>query len=255
MDKQQRKALLKGRKFAERADLLAAMPIAPEQLHELLDYLDANLKSCAHTTRLTAQFLQVENLDLEKVLPWLAEHGGYCDCEVLANLSDLDASLRVPPPVPRVGIQDKQHRVPRDLRTVTGWNLLDLPSPWRVANLYLPTEPVKLQFGKKTGCSIQFFESPLPSGDQGSDDYWSRLWYARTALPPKGELQVKRGAIDISESFQTTLVRSPNWIPVFCWIVPASNRWYLEARTELSRCAGDLPQISSLLRLLSVRQA
>jgi hypothetical protein len=255
MDKQQRKALVKSWKDAERARVLSAMPMTSEQLHQLLDYLDANLKSCDHTTKLTAIFLQVENLEREKVLSWLAEHGGYCDCEVLANLEDLDDSLQAPPPAPRVRIQSKQNRVPRDLQTVTGWNLANLPAPWRVANLYLATEPVQLQLGKKSGCAIHIVEAPLPSGDRTSDEFWTRLWYARTELPPKGSLQVSHGLLDLPETLQSTLVQSPSWIPVYCWIVPKSNSWYLEVRTESRRCAGDLPQISSLISRLARGQA
>src|ERR1700751_2477628 len=102
MDKKQRKAAIKQWKRAGRADLLAGMPLSPEQLHRLLDYLDANLKTCDHTTKLTAIFLHVEQLETDKVLSWLGEHGGYCDCEVLANLADLDDLLQAPPRVPRL---------------------------------------------------------------------------------------------------------------------------------------------------------
>src|SRR6516225_8220645 len=161
MDKQQRKAALKQWKHAERADLVAGMPLSPEQLHRLLDYLDAHLKACDHTTRLTAIFLHVEQLDKDTVLSWLGEHGGYCDCEVLANLTDLDDSLQAPAPVPRIVTRQKQNRTPRDLVTVTGWNFSNLPTPWRVANLYAPSEPLKLELGKKGGCSIKIIESPL----------------------------------------------------------------------------------------------
>src|SRR6185369_14451153 len=126
MDKQQQKALLKQWKHVERADLLAGMPLSPEQLHRLLDYLDANLKACDHTTKLTAIFLHVEQLENDKVLSWLGEHGGYCDCEVLANLADLDDSLQAPPTVPRIVVRQKQNRTPRSLDTVTGWSLSNL---------------------------------------------------------------------------------------------------------------------------------
>ena len=141
----------------------------PEKLHQLLDYLDAKLQTCDHTTKLTAIFLHVANLEKDKVLSWLGEHDGYCDCEVLANLADLDDSLQAPLPVPHVGIQPKQNRVPRGLQTATGWNL-EIRAPWRIANMYLPTEPVRLQFGKKSGCAIDIVESPLPTGEQASDD-------------------------------------------------------------------------------------
>ena len=127
MDKQQRKATLKQWKHAGRADLLAGMPLSPRQLHRLLDYLDANLKACDHTTKITGIFLHVENLDMDKVLAWLGEQGGYCDCEVLANLADLAESLRTPPLVPHVLTPPKQTRAPRNLDTVTGWTLVNLP--------------------------------------------------------------------------------------------------------------------------------
>jgi uncharacterized protein DUF2695 len=255
MDKQQRKAALKQWKHAERADLLAVMPLSPHQLHRLLVYLDANLEACDHTTKFTGIFLDVENLDMDKVLAWLREHGGYCDCEVLANLADLDESLQAPPPVPRILTRPKQNRAPRNLDTVTGWNLANLPAPWRVANLYAPNEPVRLELGKKGGCTITIVESPLPAGDQSSDEFWSILWYARTELPPRGALQVTHAALALPEGFESTLVRSASWIPVFCWVVTTANSWHLEIRTELNRCAGDLPQVSSLISCLAAGRA
>jgi hypothetical protein len=255
MDKQQRKAALKQWKHAERGDLVAGMPLSPEQLHRLLDYLDANLKACDHTTKLTAIFLQSEQLEKEKVLWWLGEHGGFCDCEVLANVEDLDDSLQSPPPVPRIAPRQKPNRTGRSLDTVAGWNLENLPAPWRVANLYAPKEPLRLALGKKDGCTVTIVESPMPSGDQSSDEYWGRLWYARTELPPQGALQVTRGALALPEEFEATLVRSPSWIPVYCWVVPVARSWHLEIRTELNRCAGDLPQISSLILRLARDQA
>jgi len=255
MDKQQRKAALKQWKRGERADLLSGMPLSPEQLHRLLDYLDANINDCDHTTKLTAIFLHVEQLEKEKVLSWLGEHGGFCDCEVLANLSDLDDSLQAPPPVPRIVTRQKQNRTPRSLNTFTGWNLSNLPAPWRVANLYAPSEPMTLELGKRGGCSIEIVESPLSSEDQSSDEFWARLWYERTELPPRGALQVTHGVLSLPDGFASTLVRSPSWIPVYCWVVPTAKSWHLEIRTELNRCAGDLPQISSLLSCLARGQA
>jgi hypothetical protein len=254
MDKQQRKAALKQWKHAERADLVAGMPLSPEQLHRLLDYLDANLKACDHTTKLTAIFLHVEQLDKDTVLSWLGEHGGYCDCEVLANLTDLDDSLQAPP-VPRIIAPKKQNRTPRSLDTVAGWSLANLPAPWRVANLYAADEPIRLTLGKKDGCTITIVESPMPPGDQSSNAYWSSLWYARTELPPRGAIQVTHGAMALPAGLGSTLVRTPSWIPVYCWVVPAAKSWHLEIRTELNRCAGDLPHITSLISCLAGGQA
>jgi hypothetical protein len=255
MDKQNRKAALNQWKHAERADLVAGMPLSPEQLHRLLDYVDANLQACNHTTKLTAIFLNVEQLEKDTVLSWLGEHGGYCDCEVLANLAELDHSFQAPSPVPRIATREKQNRTPRSLETVTGWRLANLPAPWRVANLYVPNESIRLGLGKKDGCTVTIVESPMSSGDQSSDEYWSSLWYARTEPPSRGTMQVTHGALALPEGLASTLVRTPSWIPVYCWVVPAAKSWHLEIRTELNRCAGDLPQISSLISCLARGQA
>lgn len=247
MDKQQRKAAIKGWKHAGLTNLIDGMPLAPQQLHRLLDYLAANLKVCDHTTKLTAIFLHVEKLEKDKVLSWLAERGGFCDCEVLANLADLDDSLRRPPPAPRVVPQKQRDRVARSLDTVAGWNLAKLAGGWRVGNLYVPTEPVCLELGKKGGCAIEIMEAPLPPGDQATDEYWSRLWYSLTALPLRGTIQVAREALALPDGYRSTLVRASNWTPVYCWIVPDAGLWYLRVRSESNRYAGDLPQIASLV--------
>jgi hypothetical protein len=254
MDKKHRKALVKRWKNGEQADLLAAMPFRADQLHRLLDYLDARLESCDHTTKLTAIFLREENLEEGKVLAWLAEHGEYCDCEVLANLEDLDESLQAPAPVAHVKTQPKKNRQPRDLHTVTGWNLSRMPVPWRVANLYQVNEPLQLQLGKKGGCAVQIIESPLPIGDQTTDQFWSNLWHKRTELPQGSKLHISHGVLDLPDGFQSILARSPSWTPVYCWIVPQSKSWYLEVITELNRFEGDLPQISSLIFQLARSQ-
>jgi hypothetical protein len=255
MDKQHRKATLKQWKQAERAQLVAGMPLSPEHLHRLLNYLDGNLKACDHTTKLTTMFLHSERLEKDTVLSWLGKHGGYCDCEVLANLTDLDDSLQAARPVPRIIPRQKQNRAPRSLDSVTGWNLANLPAPWRIANLYAATEPIRLGLGKKDGCTITIVESLMPAGNQSSDEYWSHLWYARTELPPRGAMQVTHGGLALPEGYEATLVRTASWIPVYCWVVPATKSWHLEIRTAQNRCAGDLPQIAFLISRLTAGQA
>jgi hypothetical protein len=253
LSKQERKARVKKWQAAERTELVASMPMTPQQLNALVDYLDANLKSCDHTTKLTAIFLHVEKLDKNRVLPWLAEQGGYCDCEVIYNLGDLAESFRERriPPKPR----PRQKRAPRDLRTATGWDLATLPKPWRIANLYAPGEPLQLQMGKKGGCTIRIVESPLPPGNRTSDGYWSGLWHTRTELPKKSPIRVSYGTLDLPDYLRSTLVQTSAWIPVYCWIVPDEEEWYLEVRTEMNRQQGDLPQVARLVTQLATKEA
>jgi hypothetical protein len=58
-------------------------------LRDLFDFLDRHdAPPCDHTLRKTVDFLKNRKIDSEKILPWLREHGGYCDCEVIFNVED-----------------------------------------------------------------------------------------------------------------------------------------------------------------------
>ena len=81
--------LKKAWKEQERQKLVASIPMPQQDLRDLFDHLDQQSESgCDHTLRLTTAFLQKRGLDVERIIPWLREHGGYCDCEVLANVED-----------------------------------------------------------------------------------------------------------------------------------------------------------------------
>ena len=67
----------------------SSLPTDRESFQKLFDYLDAELtdKNCDDTNSLTKTFLLQSNIqNVDEVLEWLAEHGGYCDCEILANV-------------------------------------------------------------------------------------------------------------------------------------------------------------------------
>lgn len=71
---------------------LKTLTIEPEKLHMLRDYLSTQLEEqlCDHTLRFTKLWLD-ENVDKKnrvKVLRGLQNNGGYCDCEVLANVCE-----------------------------------------------------------------------------------------------------------------------------------------------------------------------
>ena len=88
MDKNDKKAKLKAWKEQQNRDLLRSIPISKMDLLSLFDYLHStDCPPCDHTLRSTIAFLIESNLDPEKIVPWLEEHGGYCDCEVF-NVED-----------------------------------------------------------------------------------------------------------------------------------------------------------------------
>jgi len=97
-EKKRRKAITGelARKAQEVA--LARMPLSKEDLAALFDHLDAALADgCDHTPRLTCEFLRARQLPQAPILEWLASYGGYCDCEVLANVEDAWEWLLEPP--------------------------------------------------------------------------------------------------------------------------------------------------------------
>lgn len=86
-EQERRKAIVREIAERQRAEAVASMPISQDQLSQLFNYLDSALVvGCDHSLKLTRQFLQTYGLPEATVIPWLGEYGGYCDCEVLANV-------------------------------------------------------------------------------------------------------------------------------------------------------------------------
>ena len=88
MSKDPRKeALKKAWKEQERKKLIDSIPMPQQDLRDLFDYLDREeTPPCDHTYKTTLEFLQKRSLDPARIVPWLQQHGGHCDCEVLANV-------------------------------------------------------------------------------------------------------------------------------------------------------------------------
>ncbi|HVG46036.1 MAG TPA: DUF2695 domain-containing protein [Longimicrobium sp.] len=88
-EKRRRKELKRNARQQERSRLEATMPLSQAALSGLFDYLDEALaEGCDHTLRLTRAYLGARGLDEDRIIPWLEEHGGGCDCEVLANVEE-----------------------------------------------------------------------------------------------------------------------------------------------------------------------
>jgi len=77
-------------KDEQRASARAAFPLSREMLEQFFDAVDSALEQsgCDHTLRFTEQWLSDNVPDREPMITWLKNHGGFCDCEVLANACD-----------------------------------------------------------------------------------------------------------------------------------------------------------------------
>jgi hypothetical protein len=89
-ERERRKQLARAISEKARSEAEARMPISSRDLDDLFTYLDEALpeRGCDHSLTLTRTFLASRALDAEAVVPWLGEYGGFCDCEVLANVGD-----------------------------------------------------------------------------------------------------------------------------------------------------------------------
>jgi len=90
MDDAQKRALKQQARNQERRVFLNAMPMTLEQAMALIEALDARLmrEACDHTHLMTTGWCSQQGLDANVVVDWARDHGGYCDCEVAANLAD-----------------------------------------------------------------------------------------------------------------------------------------------------------------------
>jgi len=89
-EKRRRAALVQAIVDEDTKRAIEEMPISLKELGSLFDFLDVELgeHGCDHSTKLTSNYLTKRNLNQELILSWLADSGGGCDCEVLANVEE-----------------------------------------------------------------------------------------------------------------------------------------------------------------------
>lgn len=89
-EKQRRKDLVKIIVQEDTDEAIKNMPISFKDLAGLLNHLDEefSVEGCDHTPKMTIRYLENKKLPSEEILSWLGEYGGYCDCEILANVED-----------------------------------------------------------------------------------------------------------------------------------------------------------------------
>lgn len=77
-------------KMLQRFAVRAAFPISDSLLESLFDAVDERVEEegCDHSLRFTTEWLAANEQPIDKVVAWLSEHGGYCDCEAVTNAAD-----------------------------------------------------------------------------------------------------------------------------------------------------------------------
>ena len=74
----------------QRKAALAALPLPVPEIQAMFDMLNVEFprQGCDHTRRLTLAWLETRGHDVQEVFAWLDTQGGFCDCEILANVEE-----------------------------------------------------------------------------------------------------------------------------------------------------------------------
>lgn len=90
MNKLEKKKLIEKYKNYQKQIFEESLPIDRELFFQLFDYLDERLekRACNHDFSLTEEFFKDKDINITKVLEFLEENSGYCDCEVIFNVEE-----------------------------------------------------------------------------------------------------------------------------------------------------------------------
>ena len=177
MDKIKRKEIQNQLAEKELAEFKNGLPTNVNTFPELFDYLDIQLgeKGCDHTTILTSTFLDRKGVsNATQVLGWLADNGGFCDCEVLANVEDLFDFLK-PQVVKNLQTNQVKKQKLNSLNTDFGFSIDKIPSPWTLTEIVSRNDKnYTFQFGKSNSCFVNL-TSDFPITQLENDKFWTDL--------------------------------------------------------------------------------
>jgi hypothetical protein len=99
-DKATRKALVRRWQESRREQARALFPLDDARLESFFDVLECLFmaQGCFHDIRHSLSVISaigLTNAEADSLLDWCNDHGGFCDCEILANTQDFWHSNRV----------------------------------------------------------------------------------------------------------------------------------------------------------------
>ena len=267
-EKQQRRQKVNEVLLKEKEGEISKMPISKNDLQKLFFHLDENLENgCDHTLNITEEFLNSNNLSTQTIIPWLSTYGGYCDCEVLWNVTESWAETvgfnpieelllrKQTPYVAQSFVESRDFNSVKSFITNFGFILNSVSKPWKAIEWESGEPKHTLYYGKKKQCAIHMVNAPFQNGDFESDEYWIDLWLEASDLYKKDEFSISRELVSIGDKSYTQIsVSCKEWSPVYSWIFDYNNRdWFIRIETELSRFKQDISLCLSLLKKCEIR--
>ncbi|MDO4228665.1 MAG: DUF2695 domain-containing protein, partial [Capnocytophaga sp.] len=251
MDKKAFKQVKKQLKEAELQAFKASLPMDEKLFVKLFEFLAKNLakKPCKHTLHHTNNFLLAWQKPSAQIFPWLHDHGGYCDCEVLNNVAEYFYYQDNTWDEPYELTQDEQELFSKkqkikSVNTDFGFAINSVPAPWQLLESVNDTpKAYYFQMGKKmSGCYIKVIHQSLDN-ELHNDDFFIKLYNAALSKTDE-KLSIERGEW---ERFYWLSVTYQNSTVAKVWAIPKANAHYhLLMTSELPRIKGDLKELEKL---------
>ncbi|MDR2920349.1 MAG: DUF2695 domain-containing protein [Tannerella sp.] len=248
MDKEARKALKKEFKEKELKAFRESLPMKETDFLPLFDFLDSELSEngCRDDFSLLEKYCKKKKLDASALEKWFKEHGGFCDCEIFANVEEQFRYLEKPatPGIQPQKVQTVQRQKLDSLTTDFGFSIKKIPSPWILTAISQGNEiTYQFQIGKKSNFPVTL-ERDFPLDKLSDDKFLQDYWIAKTELDYDLEFSIERQRI---RDFETVQITTKRWAPTFVFVYRQGITWCLFMRTETARLRNDLKELERLL--------
>jgi hypothetical protein len=89
-EKAKRQAIKQALRQAKHQRFRSTLPLSPDVLRAMFNFVYQRLaeSECDNTLKHAVNFLSEHQVEAGSVVSWLENLGGYCDCEVLANVEE-----------------------------------------------------------------------------------------------------------------------------------------------------------------------
>ena len=195
---------------------------------------------------LLENYCKQKELDFSTLAEWFREQGGFCDCEIIANVEEQFLYLTKPTHKIQPKLIQKVQRQKLDtLTTDFGFSIKRVPAPWiLIATSQEDKTTYQFQIGKKSDFPVTL-ESDFPVNELSDDKFLQDYWSAKTELNRELEFSIERYNI---QDFETVQVRTKRWSPIFLFAYKQKMKWCLVLRTDVARIRNDVKELEKLLR-------
>jgi hypothetical protein len=246
MDK---KELKKAYKENELREFKESLPMKETDFLLLFDFLDNELDQteCAGNLLFLEKYCVKENLDFTSLKEWFKKYGGFCDCEILANVGEQFYYLKksATPKAQPKKLQKEQRIKLNELTTDFGFSIKKVPAPWILTAISKGnTTNYQFQIGKKSDFPV-ILERDFTIEKLTEDKFLQNYWISRTELDNKVEFTIDRQSF---HDFEIIQIRTNRWLPTFVFIYRQGLKWCLTMKTETTRVRNDIKELEKLLK-------